>query len=61
MMSDESSVGFLRKGATLAFLNAEGTQPVVRDELMREVSNGRWSGEGRRVAGFHLVFNRLNE
>ena len=29
------------RGATRAILKSEGTQPVVRDELMREVRNGR--------------------
>ena len=35
----------MRTGATRAFLNSEGMQPVVRDELMRKVRNGRRSPE----------------
>ena len=48
----------MRRGATQAILKLEGTQPVVRDELMREVRNGRSSpllvGRTSIVAGFHL-------
>ena len=36
---------FLEEGSTWAVFKSEGTQPVVRDELMREVRNGRRSPE----------------
>ena len=37
MTSDKLSVGFLRRGVTRAILKSEGTEPVIRDELMSEV------------------------
>ena len=36
---------FLEEGSDLAILKSEGMQKVVRDELMREVRNGRRSPE----------------
>ena len=44
MTSEESRVGFLRSGVTLAALNADGTQPAVTDVLMMEVMKGSRSG-----------------
>ena len=45
MTSEELIVGFMSRGGTPAILKSEGTLPVVRDELMREVRNGRRSPE----------------
>ena len=44
MRSEESRVGFLRSGVTLADLKADGTQPEVTDVLMMEVMKGSRSG-----------------
>jgi hypothetical protein len=65
LASEGLSVGFLRRGATQAILKSEGTQPVVRDELMREVRNGTspemvWGREegmglSRQVVGRHFI------
>ena len=38
-----SRVGFLRSGLTLAILKDAGIRPEVREDLMREVRNGRMS------------------
>ena len=44
-MSAVSRVGFLRSGLTLAILKDAVIRPEVREELMREVRNGRMSLE----------------
>jgi hypothetical protein len=48
---------FLAEGSTRAVFKSEGTHPVVRDELMREVRNGRRSPEmvWRKEEGMVLV------
>ena len=45
-MSAVSRLGFLRSGLTLAVLTYAGTRPELREELMREVRNGRMSAGG---------------
>jgi hypothetical protein len=40
-ISYELSVGFLRRGATRDIFKSEGTQPAVKDWLMRDIRNGR--------------------
>ena len=41
MTSEESSVCFLRREGTWAIVKSAGTQPMVRDEVLKEVRNGR--------------------
>ena len=44
MTSEESRVGFLSRGVTLAALSTDGTQPEVMEVLMMEVMKGSRSG-----------------
>jgi hypothetical protein len=54
-MSEESSVGFLKRGVTLDILKSEGTQPLVSDEGSEEWDKVSGRGNGVKRAGCRVA------